>query len=64
MLEVNEAIRVPDDDSRSYTIVGVMPAGFQTHGRVDLWTPLRPNTTGEGGGTNYGIITRLKPGAS
>ena len=47
-----------------YTIVGVMPAGFQTHGRVDLWTPLQPTTTGEGGGTNYGIITRLKPGAS
>jgi predicted permease len=47
-----------------YTIVGVMPAGFQTTTRADLWTPIRPSTTGEGSGTNYGIVARLKPGAT
>jgi len=46
-----------------YTIVGVMPPGFQTSAPADLWTPIRPSTAGEGGGTNYGIIARLKPGA-
>jgi MacB-like periplasmic core domain len=44
----------------AYTIVGVMPQGFQTAARADLWTPLRPSTTGEGEGTNYAIIARLK----
>jgi predicted permease len=46
-------------------IVGVMPAGF--HGldgiAVDLWVPLRPSTSGEGGGDNFRTIARLKPGA-
>jgi len=43
-----------------HTIVGVMPRGFQAGKDVDLWTPLRPSRTGEGEGTNYGIIARLK----
>lgn len=45
-----------------YTVIGIMPAGFQTNGAADLWTALRPNTTGEGNGLNYGVIARLKPG--
>ena len=47
-----------------YTVVGVMPRGFRTTVPADLWTPLRPQTTGEGGGSNYGVIARLKPGAT
>ena len=47
-----------------YTVVGVMPAGFAFEDDADLWTPLRPSTKGEGGGSNYGMIARLKPGAS
>ncbi len=47
-----------------YTIVGVMPPGFQTSVPADLWTPLRPSTTGEGGGTNYHIVARLRPGVT
>lgn len=47
-----------------YTIVGVMPADFQPMGTADLWTPLRPSRTGEGGGSNYGVIARLRPGVS
>ncbi len=45
-----------------YTVVGVMPEGFRTDIAADLWTPLRPSRTGEGGGTNYVVIARLKPG--
>ena len=49
-----------------HQIVGVMPAGFAgiTGPDVDLWMPLRPSATGEGGGVNYQTIARLKPGVS
>lgn len=47
-----------------HQIIGVMPAGFRGGVEAELWTPLRPATTGEGAGTNYGILARLKPGAS
>jgi predicted permease len=48
----------------SYTVVGVMPAGFTTGSPVDVWTPVRPNTSGEGGGTNYSLYARVHPGVS
>jgi predicted permease len=47
-----------------YTIVGVMPAGFEWQDQADLWTALRPSTKGEGSGTNYEMIARLRPGVS
>lgn len=47
-----------------YTIVGVMPAGFRGAVKADLWTPIRPSTRGEGGGTNYTIVARIKDGAT
>jgi predicted permease len=47
-----------------FTVVGVMPAGFRTDSKADLWTPLRPSTTGEGGGSNYTIIARINDGAT
>jgi predicted permease len=47
-----------------HTVVGVLPAGFQSSVRADLWTPLRPSTTGEGEGTNYEIVARLRPGVT
>lgn len=47
-----------------YTIVGVLPAGFEWEDEADVWTPLRPSTKGEGGGSNYGMIARLRPGAT
>jgi predicted permease len=47
-----------------YTVVGVMPAGFRTGANADLWTPIRPSRTGEGGGQNYHIMARLKPDAT
>ncbi len=45
-----------------YTVIGVMPENFRSDGAADLWTPLRPSTSGEGGGSNYQIVARLKPG--
>src|ERR1035441_5211029 len=47
-----------------YTVVGIMPRDFRAAAPVDVWTPLRPNREGEGGGSNYGVIARLRPGVS
>ena len=47
-----------------YTVVGVMPAGFNSGTPADVWTPVRSSATGEGGGTNYALYARLRPGAS
>ena len=47
-----------------HTIVGVMPAGFTTGTAADLWTPLKPSLTGEGEGSNYGVVARLRRGAT
>jgi len=47
-----------------HQIVGVMPKGFRSTGDADLWTPLRPTTRGEGGGTNYMMVARLRDGHS
>lgn len=47
-----------------WTVVGVMPEGFRSTVDADVWTPLRPTTTGEGGGTNYGAIVRVAEGQS
>ena len=47
-----------------YVIVGIMPDGFQSGERADLWTTLRPATTGEGGGENYEVLLRLRDNAS
>jgi predicted permease len=41
-----------------------MPPGFRTSVSADLWTPLRPTTTGEGSGANYTIVARLEPGTT
>ncbi len=47
-----------------WTVVGVMPEGFRGTVDADVWTPLRPTTTGEGGGTNYAAIVRVAEGQS
>jgi predicted permease len=56
----------------TYTVIGVTPGHFPITERtsfsggygVDLWTPLRPSTTGEAGGINYSTVARLKDGVS
>jgi predicted permease len=48
----------------AYTVVGVLPRKAIIPGAADLFTPLRPATTGECGGDNCGIVMRLKPGAT
>jgi len=47
-----------------YTVVGVLGPRFSLPGAVDIYTPIRPSRAGEGGGTNYDFMARLKPGLS
>jgi predicted permease len=47
-----------------YTVVGVLGPRFTLPQAADVYMPIRPSRTGEGGGTNYHFIARLKPGVS
>jgi predicted permease len=49
-------------NKQPYTVVGVMPPGFESTPEVDLWLPLQadPNTTNQGHYLN--IAARLAPG--
>jgi macrolide transport system ATP-binding/permease protein len=48
----------------AYTVVGVLPQGVTTPTNADLYTALQPSREGEGGGTNFEAITRLRDGAT
>jgi predicted permease len=45
-----------------YTVIGVLPEGATTPLNADLYTALQPSREGEGGGTNFESITRLRDG--
>lgn len=47
-----------------YTVIGILPQDAATPLNADLYTALQPSTSGEGGGTNYDVITRLRSGAT
>jgi predicted permease len=47
-----------------YTVVGVLREGAETPMNADLYTALQPSRQGEGIGTNYQVITRLRDGAN
>ena len=55
-------------DGQTYTIIGVMPEGFQVPSRVELWLPseFMPRDLGPGArGAHYlRVMGRLKPGVS
>jgi len=50
-------------NSANYTVVGVLPPGFQFLPDADVFTPLRPSPEGDSD-SNYGAIGRLKPGVT
>jgi putative ABC transport system permease protein len=49
---------------RPHTVVGVMPPDFQPLEPAEVLIPLRPSTTGPGGGFNYRVAGRLRPGVT
>src|SRR5207302_504366 len=50
--------------SEPYTVVGVLPEGATTPLNADVYTPLQPDREGEGRGTNFRCIIRLRDGAT
>src|SRR5262245_55053989 len=48
----------------SYTVVGVMPPGFQFTQGIGLWVPLTLDPASRSTGHNLSVIGRLKPGVS
>jgi hypothetical protein len=57
---VGQTIRLKGD---AYVVVGVLPTGAATLLNADLYTA-QPGRNGEGGGTNYEVIVRLRSGAT
>src|SRR5882757_6512415 len=47
-----------------YTVIGVLGGGVTTPLNADLYTALQPGHDGEGGGTNFEAIIRLRDGAT
>ena len=47
-----------------YTVVGVLPQSAITPSNADVFTSLQPSREGEGAGTNFDAITRLRDGAT
>jgi predicted permease len=47
-----------------YTVIGVLPEGATTPLNADLYTAIQASRDGEGGGTNFAAITRLRDGAT
>ncbi len=47
-----------------YTVIGVLPQGATTPLNADVYTAIQASRDGEGGGTNFDAITRLRDGAN
>jgi predicted permease len=47
-----------------YTVIGVLPEGAVTPANADIYTPIQEARDGEGAGTNFQAITRLRDGAT
>ena len=47
-----------------YTVIGVLPEGVTTPLNADLYTALQAGRGGEGAGTNFAAVTRLRDGAT
>ena len=51
-------------DGAPYTVVGVMPSGFQTQPEADVWSTVAQVARTVGSGSNLQIVGRLKQGLS
>jgi predicted permease len=58
---VGQSIRLKGEP---YTVIGVLPQGATTPSDADLYTALQPSRQGEGSGTNFEAIVRLRDGAT
>jgi putative ABC transport system permease protein len=47
-----------------FTVVGIVPSGFQSQPQADVWTTLAQEDRTTGSGFNYHVVGRLKNGVS
>jgi predicted permease len=47
-----------------HIVIGVLPEGTTTPLNADLYTAIQPSREGEGSGTNFNVITRLRDGST
>jgi putative ABC transport system permease protein len=47
-----------------YSVIGIMPPGFEARGAADIWMPLRPVAHNQDRIYPLAVIGRLKPGAT
>jgi len=48
----------------AYTVIGILPEGAVTPANADVYTALQASRNGEGGGTNFQVIVRLRDGVN
>lgn len=48
----------------SYTVIGILARDATTPLNADVYTAIQPSANGEGGGSNYEVIARLRDGAT
>jgi macrolide transport system ATP-binding/permease protein len=58
---LGQAIRLKGD---VYTVIGVLPEGATMPQNANVYTALQPSREGEGGGSNFDVITRLRDGTT
>lgn len=58
---IGQAIKL---DGTPYTVVGVMPAGFNSLPEAAVWTTIGQVANTVGSGSNYEVMARLKPGVT
>ena len=58
---IGQAIRLKGEP---YMVVGVLPEGVTTPLNADVYTAIHASSQGEGSGTNFDCITRLRDGAT
>ncbi len=50
--------------SEPFTVIGILPRDAHTPANADVYVSLQPSREGEGQGTNFDVITRLRDGAT
>ena len=58
---IGQALRLKGEP---YMVVGVLPEGVTTPLNADVYTAIHASSQGEGSGTNFDCITRLRDGAT
>jgi putative ABC transport system permease protein len=51
-------------NGNAFTVVGIMPPGFEYYGAQDVFVPMQMNPASKNEGHNWSVIGRLRPGVT